>query len=252
MKILECLGDAQSFLSAAEVARRTGLHRATAHRLLNILVDLGYVHKNPDDGTYTTGFYLHTFGYTPNVIASVSRHAGPFLRRLAHEARQNVSLGALEGIQMIYCERIQVATDVGIDVRPRMRLDAHATALGKALLSVRDIEDVRGVYEHHRLSVHTARTLKTIPSLLRDLTGVRERGFAIERDEYAVGRSAVAAAVINPYHRATCAISIEGPSAKFGDKQLAALGLKVVQAARALADRITRSDAGKPLSQRGL
>ncbi|MBV9539516.1 MAG: helix-turn-helix domain-containing protein, partial [Acidisphaera sp.] len=46
-KILECLAEAEEQLPVAEVARRTGLHRATVHRTLTVLLQMGYVHKNP-------------------------------------------------------------------------------------------------------------------------------------------------------------------------------------------------------------
>jgi DNA-binding transcriptional ArsR family regulator len=62
--------DAGESLPVTEVARRTGLHRATVHRTLTVLLQLGYVHKDQDDLLYTTGFYLHTFGHFDNIIAS--------------------------------------------------------------------------------------------------------------------------------------------------------------------------------------
>jgi IclR family acetate operon transcriptional repressor len=220
IKILECLGDAGTPLSATEVARRTGLHRATVHRLLHVLAELGYAHKDAEDASYTTGFYLHTFGRTPNVIASLVRHARPFLERLAKATGQNVCLGALEGIQMIYCDKVSVAQDIGITVQTGLRLDAHATAIGKALLAIRPEAEVRQVYEHHRLSVHTPRTLRSVPSLMRALAEVRRLGYAVERDEYVVGRRSVASAIINPYGRATCAVSLEGPASVLDDVAL--------------------------------
>jgi IclR family acetate operon transcriptional repressor len=242
IKILECLGDDGAPLSAAEVARRTGLHRATVHRLLNVLAGLGYAHKNAEDASYTTGFYLHTFGRTPNVIASLVRHARPFLERLAKATGQNVCLGALEGIQMIYCDKVSVAGDIGIAVESGLRLDAHATAIGKALLALRPDAEVQQIYAHHRLSVHTPRTLRTLPSLLRALAEVRSLGVAVERDEYVVGRRSVAAAIINPYGRATCAVALEGPASVLDDAALPSFAKRVAAAAREIADHAVRFD----------
>jgi DNA-binding IclR family transcriptional regulator len=242
IKILECLGDAGTPLPAAEVARRTGLHRATVHRLLHVLADLGYAHKNAEEASYTTGFYLHTFGWTPNVIASLVRHARPFLERLAKETGQNVCLGALEGIQMIYCDKVSTAQDIGIVTQRGLRLDAHATAIGKALLAIRPETEIRQIYEHHRLSVHTPRTVKTVPSLVRALAEVRRLGYAVERDEYVIGRRSVASAIINPYGRATCAIAVEGPVSVLDDTALSSYGARIAALADAIADHVVRFD----------
>jgi DNA-binding IclR family transcriptional regulator len=241
VKILECLGDAGAPLSAAEVARRTGLHRATAHRLLTVLTELGYTHKNIEDASYTTGFYLHTFGWTPNIIASVVTHARPFVERLAKETGRNVVIGALEGVQTICCHKVSVAPDIGIATAAGLRLDAHATAIGKALLALRPEADARQIFEHHRLSVHTTRTLRTVPSLLRALAEVRSAGYAVERDEYVVGRRSVAAAIVNPYGRATCAVAIEGPASVLDDRALPQFGKRIAAAARDIADHVLRS-----------
>ncbi len=242
VKILECLGDAGVAISAAEVARRTGLHRATVHRLLTALSQLGYVHKNIEANTYTTGFYLHTFGHTPNIIASIVRHARRFLERLAEETGETVCLGALEGIQMVYCDRIVSANAVGFAPEVGMRLDAHATAIGKALLAIRPEPELRLYYAHHRLAIHTPHTVKSTAQLLRMLATTRRRGYAIEAEEYVVGRRAVAAPIINPYGRATCALSVEGPAARLADAALPELGVRVAALAKEIADHVVSFD----------
>jgi DNA-binding IclR family transcriptional regulator len=250
VKILECLGDAGAPLSAAEVARRTGLHRATVHRLLHVLAELGYAHRDAEEASYTTGFYLHTFGRMPNVIASLVRHARPFLERLAKGTGQNVCLGALEGIQMIYCDKVGISPDIGIATQSGLRLDAHATAIGKALLAIRPETEIRQIYEHHRLSLHTPRTLRSVPSLIRALAEVRRVGYAVERDEYVVGRRSVASAIMNPYGRATCAVSIEGPVSVLGDTALSSFGTRVAATADAIADHVVRFDRPRRPAQR--
>jgi DNA-binding IclR family transcriptional regulator len=250
VKILECLGDAGAPLSAAEVARRTGLHRATVHRLLHVLAQLGYVHKDAEEASYTTGFYLHTFGRTPNVIATLVRHARSFLERLANRTGQNVCLGALEGIQMVYCDKVSIVPDIGIITHAGLRLDAHATSIGKALLAFRPDAEIRQIYEHHRLSLHTPRTLRSVPLLIRALAEVRRLGYAVERDEYVVGRRSVASAIINPYGRATCAVAVEGPATVLDDLALASLGKRVTGLAREIADRVVRFDRPRRLAQR--
>ena len=127
-KILECLGEAGEALPVAEVARRTGLHRATVHRLLTVLVGLGYVHKDAASAAYSTGFYLHTFGYTWNIIGAITRHAHRFLERLSATVGESVQLAALEGTQIVICDRVQAGDDPGAadaGLRPGARRDAH-------------------------------------------------------------------------------------------------------------------------------
>src|SRR3954467_6239532 len=82
-KILDCLSTSDGPLSVSEVARRTGLHRATAHRILTVLLQMGYVHKDSRSALYSTAFYLHTFGRIDSIIAAIRRHAAPYLKQLS-------------------------------------------------------------------------------------------------------------------------------------------------------------------------
>src|SRR5262245_17407480 len=83
-KILDCLSASDGPLSVAEVGRRTGLHRATAHRILTVLLQLGYVHKDPSNAMYSTAFYLHAFGHVDHILTAIRRHAAPYLRQLSY------------------------------------------------------------------------------------------------------------------------------------------------------------------------
>ncbi|MBM3560180.1 MAG: helix-turn-helix domain-containing protein [Alphaproteobacteria bacterium] len=135
--ILEYLGATERGLTVLEIARRTKLHRATVHRLLMVLNQLGYVYKDRVTREYWAGFHLHSFGHRTSMIARLTHHARPFLVALANEVDELVHLGALEGIQSLVCDRIATSRIVKLDRQPGEYLDAHATAVGKALLALR-------------------------------------------------------------------------------------------------------------------
>ncbi len=243
-KILECLGEAAEPLSVADVARRTGLHRATVHRTLTILLQLGYVHKNQTDLLYTTGFYLHTFGYVENIIGSIKRHARRFMEQLlADTGGLTVLLGALEGNLVVICdavgaeaERERVAARIGA------RYDAHATALGKSLMAYRPPDEIKRRYENHVLYGHAKNTIRSTPQLILQLRDIRRGGYAIEDSEQSDGIRGIAAAIVNPATRATCAIGVEGASRRLNDQVWPHVIERVQASAQAISDYILHSD----------
>jgi IclR family transcriptional regulator, KDG regulon repressor len=243
-KILECLGESAEALSVADVARRTGQHRATVHRTLTVLAQLGYVHKSQSDLLYTTGFYLHTLGYVEHIIGSIKHHSRRFLEQLSSESGGlTVMLAALEGNLVVVCDAIGADADrKRITGRVGARYDAHATALGKVLMAYRPQDEIRRRYENHALHAHAKNTINALPRLMHELRDIRRLGYAIEDSELSDNLRAVAAAIVNPAERATCAIAVEGPAHRLNERTLPRVIDRVRQTAKAISAYIIHPD----------
>jgi DNA-binding IclR family transcriptional regulator len=237
-QILVYLGDSTSGRAVSDVARATGLHRATAHRLLEVLCRLGYAYKG-EDRKYWVGYNMHVFGHRANMVARITHHAHPYLVRLAHEVDETVNLGFLEGIQAFVSDRVTTERAHRSDVKIGGYFDAHATSLGKALLSMRSPDDIRASYRSTRLSPYTGRTITDVEELLRELALVRKRGYAVNDEERSPGIRSVAVPVINPHGRAACAISVTGPRARLDEGRLGRVGGRLQEIAREIANRVT-------------
>ena len=240
--ILEYLGASTTGRAVSDVARATGLHRATAHRLLEVLCRLGYVHKSADR-RYWIGYSMHVFGHKASMVARITHHAHPVLVALANEVGETVNLGALEGIQAFVADRVTVEGSLRAGPRIGDYLDAHATAIGKALLALRPADEIRDCYRDAPLRAHTATTITEIGALLRELAAVRKRGYAVSNEEHLPGARSVAAPLLNPHGRAACAIAVTGPRARMDDARVARLGAHLqVVAARIVAKMLAPAE----------
>ncbi len=235
--ILEYLGASTTGQSVSEVARACDLHRATAHRLLEVLCRLGYAYKS-DDHRYWVGYHLHRFGHKPSMVARITHHAHPFLVTLAHDVDETVNLGALEGNQAFIADRVTTERSLRLDVQVGDYFDAHSTSIGKALLSLHRPEDVGSIYEHAPLRAYTRNTAKTIPALLRELALVRKRGYAVNDEEMTPGVRSIAVPVLNPERRALCAVAVTGPKARLTDARVERLSTKIQDTAARIVDQL--------------
>jgi len=224
--ILEYLGASTRGQSVSQVAHATGLHRATAHRLLAVLHRLGYVYKGSDQ-RYWIGFQLHRFGHKPSMIARVTHHAHPFLVSLANEVGETVNLGVLEGTQAFVADRVTTDRSLRLDVQIGDYRDAHATSIGKALLALHRPEDVRRLYERTPLRSYTDTTLKTIGALVRELAVIRRRGYAVNDGEMSPGVRSIAVPLINPEGRALCAVSVTARKSRISDRQIVPIAARI-------------------------
>jgi IclR family acetate operon transcriptional repressor len=81
------------------------------------------------------------------------------------------------------------------------------------------------VIRQHGLTRFTERTLDTPTRLRRDLELVRERGYAVDDEEHAVGLRCVASAVFDEHGQPVAALSLSGPGARVDEARLEELGV---------------------------
>jgi len=241
-QILEYLGGSTKGRAVSDVARATGLHRATAHRLLEVLCSMGYAYKG-DDRRYWIGYNMHLFGYRSNMVARITHHAHPYLVTLAHDVDETVNLGFLEGIQVFIADRVTTDRAHRSEVQIGTYFDAHATSLGKALLSVRPANEVRASYKFTRLSAYTGKTITDVDALLRELTTIKKRGYSINDEEGSPGIRSVAAPILNPHGRAACALAVTGPRARLDDSRIERIGMQLQNVASEIVTRVATQGA---------
>jgi DNA-binding IclR family transcriptional regulator len=216
--------------SAPQVAGALRVDPRTARRLLNRLVDDGWVVRSEGrKRVYTPTMRIVALAAQLADRDPLARAAQPVVTRL-HEETGGVAHLAIPSYRNALC---LVHRAGGPDVRPQLRelMPAHATAAGKVLLAYRDAwrEDVLG----HELVVSTRRTV-TDPDRVRSEAGVtRARGYAIEDGEFEAGRRAIAV----PVHSGgatPAALALSGRAEELDDTVLDGLG----ELLRARADEI--------------
>lgn len=229
----------QEGTSLAEVTRRVGLPKTTTHRLLGALVDAGVVERA--QGGYRLGMRLFELGERVSHKHTLREAALPFLEDLYEVTHETVHLAVLDGIDVLYVERIrghrqqrQLASRVG------GRMPAYATGVGKALLAFTP-SAASAVLSHAPLPPLTPYTITGRRGLSNELAGIRSSRVAFDREENAIGVHCVAAPVLVG-GRAVAAISVTGPGERVSEERVgsavrtAALGLQ-----RVLADRPART-----------
>lgn len=188
-------------LTLAQIVRRTGLPRSSAHRMLERLVALRWLRRDGRD--YELGMRLVELGSLALHQDRIHRAAIPLLRDLHRATGMVVHLAILEGADVVYLEKIGDQM-VAIPTRVGGRQPAHCTAVGKAILADNEAVDVDLSNRKTRFSIATA------PHLSAELAKVRAHGIAFEREESLPGFGCVAAP-IGPAGRAVAAVSVCGP-----------------------------------------
>ena len=221
-KALELLG-VFSFreprLSLADLAKRTGIPRATAFRLLSTLEQSGFLAK--EHGAYQLGIKCFVLG---NIVAGgldLRETAHPHLVALRDATRETTQIAILDHWQVVYLERMLSPLPVGfMRARAGAILPAYCTGLGKTLLAFRPEHDVVAWAATQKFAALTPRTITSAKRLLKELGVIRERGYGLDEEERERGVCCIAAPVLNHTGTVVAAISVAGPSQRM-PKELA-------------------------------
>ncbi|MTD58559.1 IclR family transcriptional regulator [Amycolatopsis pithecellobii] len=194
-------------LGVSELARRTGMPKSSAHRLVGHLVQEGLLER--ESGAVRLGIRLFEIGQLAAARRGLVDAARPYLADLREATRNTVHLAVLEGTEVVYFDIVRGRDAPALPSRIGGRFPAHATAVGKAILAYSPGQLLETVISAGLPRIGP-RTL-TAPGLLRrQLTKVREEGIAYEREESAAGVICVASPVLDGSGRARAAVSISG------------------------------------------
>ena len=197
-----------------QVSRRTGLPRSSAHRILEQLVRLEWLHHGP--GGYALGARSLGLGGGQGEHGRLRSVAAPHLQDLLLRTGAVVHLAVLDGGQVRYLDKLGGRAAVDVPSRVGGLAPADRTALGRAMLAWLDAEEV------------DARLGRTDPALHHELGRVRARGgLAVEHGECVPGIACAAAAIRGP-HGPAAAVSIVAPQAS-GPDRAAPLVIDVVR-----------------------
>lgn len=224
--ILEAVCDAEGPIGLTELANRLELSRTTAFRHLKVLEKNGFVFQT-EDKRYLPGYMVFRLGRRERQWRTNRELVSPLIRRLSFETGMTAHLGGLEGSQVVYLMKVTPQEDYSVFTREGMRLDAHATALGKAMLAFHPEEDVRALYRYRRLERYTQNTITTIETLLGQLRQVRKSGIAIERGESVPGLVCVSAPIVNTLGTASMAVSLSAPASRLDEDGIAKLSKRL-------------------------
>src|SRR4051812_22242657 len=234
LRVLRFLASQPDPVPLDRIVRTCGLPRSTAYHLLAAMIEEGFVVHLAEEHRYGLGVAAFEVGSGYSRQEPLQRIARRPLADLVDKVAQSAHLAVLHGRDVVYVVeerapgRPPLVTDVGV------RLPAHLTASGRAIMARLPAPQVRALYPSARDFVDRhGQGPRTLSALRTVLSETRQRGYASEHGEITPGFASVAAPVLdhNGHPVAGVAVTYEE-----GDAE--ALSAEVRRPAAALTRRI--------------
>ena len=236
-------------LTGAELSRRLDLPRASVFRLLQTLEQMGFIERVGDSTSYKLGIAVLRLGFEDLASMELTEHGRPVLDALCNATGLSAHLVVRDRLEVVFVAKAMGRSSLFNSIQVGARLPAHATVLGRVLLSDMSMAALSELYAGRTLQAFTPQTPTTLARLKELIDQDKARGYGVSQGGFEAGISTIAAPVYDDRHAVTAAVSVTVPAQQVDAGNLSVLAEHVKAAAARLSQRIShlpQAPAGTP------
>ena len=206
LSVIRCFSAEAPRQTLTEVAKRCGLTRAGARRILLTLETLGYVKS--DGRLFALTPKILDLGFAYLSAQPLWQFAEPVMQTLTAELKESCSAAVLEGTDIVYVLRVSARKIMSINLGLGSRLPAWCTSMGRVLLAGLPEAELEAQLAQVKLQAHTARTVVRMEDLRSRIAQVREQGWCLINQELEDGLVSLAAPIIDRNGQTIAALNV--------------------------------------------
>ena len=211
LSILGLFDKDHSRRTLSEISRHAKINKTSTYRMVNTLVLLGFLSKNPRRKTLRLGPKALLFGHTIIKGYELLYMIKPLIDEAHRLCNVTIDSTLLDGQALLALYRREARSTIFFR-QPLYCEDLHARATGKAVLSRMDQGDLETYLAKAPFKKFTPNTIDEASVLLRQIEEARNRGYSINNEEYFQGLICIGAPLINfQTDKVTGAISFDLP-----------------------------------------
>ncbi|MEE6139597.1 IclR family transcriptional regulator [Mycobacterium sp. 050128] len=237
LKLLLLLGE-QPQIRLSEATRYLGVASSTAHRLLAMLTYRGFVRQDPVSKAYLPGPSLTGVAFAIFGRIDIQGSATPIMRALSDQLRETTHVGMLDGANVRFVAAVEGPAAVRVASRLGRTMPAHCTSTGKVMLAQLSQPQLHALLPDEQLERITARSIASRAELEAELARIRERGYAINREESEEGVASVAVPIPTRAPGLRLALNAAAPQHRLDGAQHASVAAALVKAAKEIGDQL--------------
>jgi len=234
LKILMLLSQEHKGMGTTELAGKLGVDKSSASRLLHTLAKYGFAEQDPTTARFRLGPQVLTLGRHLLNRISLRDSARAYLHQLVDQTGECAHLAILTNGQALYIDQVESTAALRVESEIGTLSPLYCTALGKVFLAFDSVP----IPTEADMQAYTQRTITDSATLQAQIEHIRQRGYAIDDEEYNYGVRCVAAPVYDHDQRLVGAIGISGPAGRITLETIDQVGDTVLTTAQTLSARL--------------
>jgi DNA-binding IclR family transcriptional regulator len=242
LTILQTVAKSSRPVSLAELAELLEVDRSSAFRLAHTLRRRGFLASPAGRKDYILGSSMWTLSRQydwGNMLVGVAHEE---LKSLATSLNETAHLAIREGKNALFIDSVRARHVIVVAGQTGELVPLYATAHGKALLADSDEAHLRSIFGNDKLETYTKTTIGSIPALVKECVGIRQRGYALDEAEYMEGVRCVAAPIRLSSGVIVGSVGISAPASRFLKDHYPQNSVRVLECAQKIGSQLSTDE----------
>lgn len=236
--LLETVAKARRPLGLDELAAVLNIDRSSVFRLANTLKHHGLLAQLPDTKNYVLGSAVGRMASLfpwSDVLAMFAREQ---VAALAAQTQETTHLAVREGRQAALIQHQLTRQPVGVSLGSGECVPLYCTSVGRALLIDYDRAQLAALLGDEPLPTFNKRTINSLDALAEECLHSRQRGFALDDQEYHDGVRCMAAPIRDSSGEVVASIGISAPVNRLPEPRIKEIAQMVIEAAHTIGAKL--------------
>jgi DNA-binding IclR family transcriptional regulator len=232
LDILMCFDWNDKELTLTEISKKMGLAKSTTSRLLNTMLDKGFLSKDEDNNKYVLGSVVYYLGEVAKETIDLRRISMSVLKHINTKTKETVHVYVYDGLDRICFEQVESPQLIKQSVKVGSREPIWVGATGKAILAFQSVEQWYDV-------INEVKKISDINSedFIATLKKVRKDGYAIRDGKKDDNVGCVAAPIFDIKGNIKGCLAISTPAFRFPENSEEYIRL-IVKGAKEISEKI--------------
>jgi DNA-binding IclR family transcriptional regulator len=217
--ILEIIANNEK-VSLKELVMKTGLSKSTVHRLVNSLINNGYVQQNEITAQYEITFKMFQLGNKRVQNIDFLNVAKSMISQLTTTLGETCHLVVEDNNEVLYIDKFVPSDNTrAMASKIGKRAPMYCTAVGKSILSTYTDEKIEEIWNDSNIIKLTENTITDFKNFMIEIENIREQGYSVDNEENENGIYCVSTYFVNYRNELQGAISLSFPISQMDKKE---------------------------------
>ena len=221
-----------------ELSQKVMTSKSTVYRFLQTMKMLGVVSQEGDDDRYSLTLKLFETGAKALEHVDLVSLTEPHMTRIGELTKEALHLGIRDHDSIMYIYKVDAQYNLRMQSRIGGRNPLYSTAIGKVLLAERPESYIREIFKDIEFVPSTAKTHRSIDSLLAELEEVKKQGYGMDNEEQEEGLRCIAAPIYDRLGNVVAGLSLSFPTLRYTEEKFETYTSLLKEAAAQVSEKL--------------
>lgn len=237
-ELLEYLGRYPAGVSMQDIVTELSQPKTSVYRLLNSMMQMGYICKNEEAARYFLSKKLLRLGLAALGESNIVEQSLPQMRLLRDSIRESIMLGVLMHNRVVLLEQVLGSHNFTFLLRPGTSFNLYASAPGKLFVAYASEKEQEELIQSIEFIVYNKNTISSAEAMRKEIKRIRKAGYAVDFEEEMDGVHCVAAPIFNQFGSIVASLWTSGPSGRLPKSAFPSIAEELIRATNGISSSL--------------